>query len=60
MSAMSFLSTAWQISATIGTDESFVLTMPTSRDSYDQSDALDLPDTSDAARRILPWPWKDR
>jgi hypothetical protein len=43
MSAMSFLSTAWQISAAISTDESFVLTMPTSRDSYDQSDVLDLP-----------------
>ena len=44
---------------TIGTDESFIINMPTMLYNYDQPDALDLPYESPAARSIVPWRWED-
>ena len=44
----------WKV---IGTDEAFIINMPTSAYLHDQPDALDLPYESDAAVAIVPWRW---
>ncbi len=43
----------WKV---IGTDEAFIINMPTSAYHYDEPDALDLPYESEAAA-IIPWRW---
>jgi dTDP-4-dehydrorhamnose 3,5-epimerase len=43
----------------IGSEEAFVVNMPSSPYDYEQPDALDLPYDSDDARRIVPWRWED-
>ena len=43
----------------IGTEEAFIINMPTAPYDYDQPDALDLPYESEDARRIVPWRWED-
>lgn len=42
----------WKV---IGTDEAFIINMPTSRYQYDRPDALDLP--YESADAIVPWRW---
>ncbi|MFM8531086.1 MAG: dTDP-4-dehydrorhamnose 3,5-epimerase family protein [Ilumatobacteraceae bacterium] len=41
----------------IGTDEAFVINMPTSAYDYDSPDALDLPYDAPEAESIVPWRW---
>lgn len=41
----------------IGTDEAFVVNMPTSTYNHDSPDALDLPYSSAAAHEVVPWRW---
>ena len=42
---------------TIGTEESFVVNMPSNAYDYDSPDALDLPYDSDDAQVLIPWRW---
>ncbi len=44
----------WKV---IGTEEAFIINMPTSAYRYDQPDALDLPYESEEAAAIVPWRW---
>jgi dTDP-4-dehydrorhamnose 3,5-epimerase len=44
----------WKV---IGTDEAFIINMPTEAYCYDQPDALDLPYDSEAAETTVPWRW---
>jgi len=44
----------WKV---IGTDEAFIVNMPTSAYDYAHPDALDLPYDSAAAVEIVPWRW---
>jgi dTDP-4-dehydrorhamnose 3,5-epimerase len=41
----------------IGTDEAFIINMPTSAYDYDSPDALDLPYDSPDAESVVPWRW---
>lgn len=41
----------------IGTDEAFIINMPTSEYNYDAPDALDLPYEAPEAGTIVPWRW---
>lgn len=41
----------------IGTDEAFIINMPTSAYDYDSPDALDLPYDAPEAETIVPWRW---
>lgn len=44
----------WKV---IGTEEAFIINMPTSAYRYDQPDALDLPYDCEDAIAIIPWRW---
>jgi dTDP-4-dehydrorhamnose 3,5-epimerase len=44
----------WKV---LGTDEAFVINMPTSMYDYDHPDALDLPYESADAMKIIPYRW---
>ena len=41
----------------IGTDEAFIINMPSSQYDYDEPDALDLPYPSSEAKRVVPFRW---
>ena len=41
----------------IGTDEAYIINMPTSPYDYEHPDALDLPYDSAAASSVVPWRW---
>lgn len=41
----------------LGTDEAFIINMPTSQYDYDEPDALDLPYDAPAASTVVPWRW---
>ena len=44
----------WKV---IGTEEAFIINMPTSAYRHDQPDALDLPYECDDAIALVPWRW---
>jgi len=44
----------WKV---IGTEEAFIINMPTSAYDHSQPDALDLPYESPEAPKIVPWQW---
>ena len=44
----------WKV---IGTDEAYIIDMPTSLYNYEEPDALDLPYESPAAFSVVPWRW---
>ena len=44
----------WKV---IGTDEAFIINMPTSPYRYDNPDALDIPYESELAPTVVPWRW---
>lgn len=44
----------WKV---IGTEEAFIVNMPTSPYNYSEPDALDLPYDSPAAQELVPWRW---
>jgi dTDP-4-dehydrorhamnose 3,5-epimerase len=44
----------WKV---IGTEEAFIVNMPTSAYDYAQPDALDMPYDSPAAPEVVPWRW---
>jgi len=44
----------WRV---IGTEEAFIVNMPTSPYDYSEPDALDLPYDSPAAQEVVPWRW---
>lgn len=44
----------WKV---IGTDEAFIVNMPTLLYQYDEPDALDLPYESEDAASVVPWRW---
>ena len=44
----------WKV---IGTEEAFIINMPTSPYRYDSPDALDLPYDSEQAQTVVPWRW---
>ncbi|HEY4929399.1 MAG TPA: dTDP-4-dehydrorhamnose 3,5-epimerase family protein [Acidimicrobiales bacterium] len=44
----------WKV---IGTEEAFIINMPTSPYSYENPDALDLPYESELAPTVVPWRW---
>lgn len=44
----------WKV---IGTEEAFIINMPTSAYRHDQPDALDLPYESEDAVAVVPWRW---
>lgn len=44
----------WKV---IGTDEAFIVNMPTSPYDYENPDALDLPYDSPLAAEVVPWRW---
>lgn len=44
----------WKV---IGTEEAFIINMPSSAYHYDAPDALDLPYDSDDAAHVVPWRW---
>jgi len=41
----------------LGTDEAFIINMPTSAYDYEQPDALDMPYDSPHAPSVIPWRW---
>ncbi len=41
----------------IGTDEAYIINMPSSQYDHDEPDALDLPYESPEAEAIVPWRW---
>jgi dTDP-4-dehydrorhamnose 3,5-epimerase len=44
----------WKV---IGTEEAFIVNMPTSLYDYARPDALDLPYEAEAAAEVVPWRW---
>jgi dTDP-4-dehydrorhamnose 3,5-epimerase len=44
----------WKV---IGTEEAFIVNMPTSAYEYSSPDALDLPYDTEAAGEVVPWRW---
>lgn len=44
----------WKV---IGTEEAFIINMPSSAYHYDSPDALDLPYDSEEAPTVVPWRW---
>jgi dTDP-4-dehydrorhamnose 3,5-epimerase len=44
----------WKV---IGTEEAFIINMPTSPYRYDNPDALDIPYESELAPTVVPWRW---
>lgn len=44
----------WKV---IGTEEAFIINMPTSCYNYEEPDALDLPYDSEEALSMVPWRW---